>query len=90
MPVIVASNVSGCRVWRGEFDAIPRNDGDLSHFLPGLGNGEIVPAGIGYLLSADCIHESMIMPTDTLRTFLRLALPVDFPFYYPPPHKSRL
>ena len=78
MPVIVASNVSGCRAWRGGFDAIPAADGDLSH-LP-LGEGEILPPNVGYLLSGDCVHESMVFNRPTRRTFLRIALPVDFEF----------
>ncbi len=76
MPVIVASDVPGCRAWRGEFDGMPSHDGDLSHL--DLPEGEVLPANLGYLLSADCVHESMIMPSKTRRMFLRIALPVDF------------
>lgn len=78
MPVIVAASEVGCRVWRGLFDATPSEDGDLSH-LP-LDGGEVVPAGIGYLLSPDCVHESMIQQKHVKRTFLRIALPVEFCF----------
>jgi hypothetical protein len=78
MPVIVAASAVGCRVWRGEFLADPKNDGDLSHIADQLGEGEIVPPNFGYLLSADCIHESMILPVETKRSFLRIALPVEF------------
>jgi len=78
MPVIVAASAIGCRVWRGVFDARPSDDGDLSHLS--LPEGEIVPAGVGYLLSPDCVHESMIQAAPTKRTFLRIALPVDFDF----------
>jgi hypothetical protein len=78
MPVIVASSAPGCRAWRGEFDGQPANDGDLSHLT--LGEGEVLPAGVGYLLSADCVHESMIQERDVQRTFLRIALPTDFRF----------
>ena len=80
MPVIVAASAPGCRVWRGKFDAQPKSDGDLSHITDALGEGEVVPAGVGYLLSADCVHESMIFDMPTQRTFLRIALPVDFAF----------
>ena len=75
MPVIVAASAPGCRAWRGEFIADPANDGDLSH-LP-LDAGEILQANVGYLLSPDCVHESMLMEKDTPRTFLRIALPVE-------------
>lgn len=78
MPVIVVSSAIGCRAWRGTFDAQPGNDGDLSHLE--LGDGEVFPSNVGYLLSADCVHESMIQPITIRRTFLRIALPVGFPF----------
>lgn len=78
MPVIVAASAIGCRVWRGVFDATPAIDGDLSHLS--LVSGEVVPANVGYLLSPDCVHESMIQETPTQRTFLRIALPVEFAF----------
>jgi hypothetical protein len=78
MPVIVAASAVGCRVWRGRFEATPADDGDLSHLT--LDGGEVVPAGVGYLLSPDCVHESLIQPTAVQRTFLRIALPVDFAF----------
>lgn len=80
MAVIVASNAPGCRAWRGEFKATPAKDGDLSSLLPVLGKGEVLKAHYAYLLSPDCIHESMIQLQDVQRTFLRIALPVDFKF----------
>lgn len=78
MPVIVASSIPGCMVWRGQFDATPTNVGDLSSGT--FGEGEVLPANVGYLLSPDCVHESMIQPVTVQRTFLRIALPVEFEF----------
>ncbi len=78
MPIIVAASVAGCKAWRGTFDAVPRNDGDMSHISDRLGEGEILPPNVGYLLSPDCIHESMIFDKPAQRTFLRIALPVDY------------
>lgn len=77
MPVIVAASVSGCRAWRGQFHGRPAADGDLSHIADQLGIGEVLPPNVGYLLSADCVHESMIFDEPTQRTFLRIALPVE-------------
>ena len=74
MPVIVAASVAACQAWAGQFDAAPRNDGDLSHLE--LGEGTLLPADVGFLLSPDCVHESLPMKVATKRTFLRLALPV--------------
>ncbi len=78
MAVIVASSAIGCRAWRGLFDGEPASDGDLSHLA--LPAGEVLPANTGYLLSPDCVHESMIQPSAIARTFLRIALPVEFAF----------
>lgn len=76
MSVIVAASVVGCRVWKGEFNAAPRNDGDLSHIAHLLDEGVQVPANVGYQLSPDCVHESAVFATDTQRQFMRIALPI--------------
>lgn len=78
MAVIVAASVPGCRAWRGKFLGRPAADGDLTHISDQLDEGEVLPANEGYLLSPDCVHESMTFDRETLRTFLRIALPVDF------------
>lgn len=80
MSVIVAANVAGCRAWRGDFSGQPAIDGDLSHIEPQLGNGELLPANIGFLLSPDCVHESIVFPQPTRRSFLRIALPTTYKF----------
>jgi hypothetical protein len=76
MAIIVASTVEGCRAWRGDFDTMPKDDGDVSHIEDQLGEGEILPANAGFLLSPDCIHESLIFPQPTKRQFLRLAFAI--------------
>ncbi len=76
MAVIVAASASACRAWEGVFDAAPDSGGDLSHIADQLGEGTLLPANVGFLLSPDCIHESLPMMADTRRTFLRIALPV--------------
>lgn len=76
MPIIVVASVAGCRAWRGRFDAVPSDSGDLSHIQSELGAGEVLAPYLGHLLSPDCIHESMVFDAETKRTFLRIALPV--------------
>lgn len=71
MAIIVASTVAGCRAWRGDFKGNPENDGNCSHFVSG--QGEVLPANTGYLLTPDCIHESMVFHQQTERQFLRIA-----------------
>jgi hypothetical protein len=77
MPVAVAATVAGCRVWDGSFDAEPQNDGDLSHIWEQLGEGFLLPANKIFLLSPDCVHESVIFNQPTQRQFVRFALPVE-------------
>ena len=76
MSVIVAASVAGCRAWRGIFAGTPASDGDMSHLE--LKEGAVLLPDFGYLLSPDCIHESMIQPYDVKRSFLRIALPMEF------------
>lgn len=74
MPVIVAASVAGCKVWEGDFEGTPREDGDLSHL--DLPEGFIVPPNTAYWLSPDCVHESLRFNQDTERSFIRIAMPV--------------
>lgn len=78
MAVIVAASVPGCRAWKGRFQGRPAKDGDLSHIANQLGDGEVLPANVGYLLSPDCVHESLTFDQQMLRSFIRIALPVAF------------
>lgn len=73
MEIIVAASVEGCRAWEGTFHADTDEKGDLSHIAHKLGEGEILPANVAYLLSPDCVHESMIYDRPTQRQFLRMA-----------------
>jgi hypothetical protein len=80
MAVIVAASVAGCRAWKGLFRGRPAKDGDLSHISDQLSAGEVLPADVGYLLSPDCVHESMTFDRQIQRSFIRVALPVGFSF----------
>ena len=73
MAVIVAASVAGCIAYEGVFEGRPKNDGDLEHIRDQLGDGLLLPAGRGFLLSPDCVHESVVFALPTQRTFLRLA-----------------
>ena len=73
MTIIVAASVPGCIVYDGKFDGEPASDGDLEHIRSQLGPGCLLAANRGYLLTPDCVHESMIFKAPTKRTFLRIA-----------------
>ena len=76
MAVIVASSVPGCMVYPGIFKGDPENDGDCEHLRPQFGESLLLPANQGFLLSPDCVHESMIFDEPTQRTFMRIAFAV--------------
>ena len=73
MTIIVAASVPGCIVYDGKFEGEPASDGDLEHIRGQLGPGYLLAANRGYLLSPDCVHESMVFESPTKRTFLRIA-----------------
>ena len=73
MSIIVVASVPGCIVYDGNFQGEPASDGDLEHIRDQLGPGYLLPAYQGYLLSPDCVHESMVFDAPTKRTFLRIA-----------------
>jgi hypothetical protein len=75
MAIIVAASVPGCRAWRGDFQGEPGSGGDLSHIQNQLNvaHSEVLPANAGYLLTPDCVHESMVYEQPTQRQFLRIA-----------------
>ena len=73
MTIILASDIEGCRAWKGNFHGEPSTSGDLSHIQDQLDTGEVLRANTGYLLSPDCIHESLIFNKPVKRIFLRIA-----------------
>ena len=73
MAVIVTASVPGCIVYPGEFEGKPKDDGDLEHIRDQLGEGHLLPANRGFLLSPDCVHESKAFAERTRRSFLRIA-----------------
>lgn len=75
MAVIVAASAPGCRVWPGTFVGDPKNDGDLRHIKDQLDQVEsvILNSNVGFILSPDCVHESIIYKRPTRRQFIRLA-----------------
>ena len=72
MSVIVAASVPGCIAYVGEFEGEPKSDGDLEHIRDQLGDGVLLPANQGFLLSPDCVHESVRFKVQTKRSKFRL------------------
>lgn len=75
MPVIVAASEIGCKAYPGIIDGEPTSDGDTSHLT--LPTGKFLHPNRGFLLSADCVHESLPALRNICRSFLRIALPIN-------------
>lgn len=73
MTIMTAASVAGCKVYPGKFEGEPKNDGDMEHIRDQLGEGVLLDPNRAYILSPDCIHESMRFDEPTKRTFLRIA-----------------
>ncbi len=73
MAVIVTASVPGCIVYPGEFEGEPKSDGDLEHIRDQFSEGHLLAANRAFLLSPDCVHESMVFAERTKRTFVRIA-----------------
>ena len=73
MSIIVASTVAACKAYPGKHYGKPAEDGDLEHIRNQLDSGILLPANRAYLLTPDCVHESLRFTDPTKRQFLRLA-----------------
>jgi hypothetical protein len=73
MSVAVASSLARCKVYNGVFIGTPNEQGDLSHIRNQVGEGDLVPANEWYLLSPDCVHESLPFDYEAPRSFIRVA-----------------
>ena len=79
--MLTVSSHAGCRAWRGTFDPWPGDEGDCDHLRHQLGHATFFAAGDVYWLDGLCVHESMPMPEDTERQFVRLSMPSDAPWF---------
>jgi hypothetical protein len=82
--MITVSNPVGCRAWNKEFEGSVRKNGDCEHLRETLFPDEeatIFEAGVAYWCNSTCVHESMPMEEDTERTFVRLSMPSEAPWY---------
>lgn len=78
---IVIASPAGCRVWEQKFLGQPGPNGECDHLKDQCGDPISLRAGIAYWLDGLCVHESLPMPVDTKRQFVRLSLPSNAPWY---------
>lgn len=82
--MIVAATILGSRAWCQDFDGTPGVDGDCEHLRDQCRADTRWPlhGGEAYWLGATCVHESIRMPINVRRTFVRVSMPSAAPWFY--------
>jgi hypothetical protein len=78
--LLLVSNYSACKVWKGEFDGEIGDGGDCSNIDLNNLESEIMPAGEVYYLNALGIHESLVIPTNVKRSLIRINFHPQYKF----------
>lgn len=81
--MIVAADVVGCIGWNKDFDGYPGPNGDCAHLTDQCEPRSAVVFAEGYVFWCGplAVHKSMRMRRDQARTFVRLSMPGDCPWY---------
>lgn len=79
--MLTVSDVPGCCAYRQMFYGWPGDEGDCSHLADQARNGTTFEPGLVYWVDGLCVHESLPMPKDTHRSFVRLSMPSDAPWF---------
>lgn len=81
--LLTVSNVEGCKAWNQSFKGEPKFEGDCEHLREECKeeNATLLKANTLYWMSPSCVHESIPMQVDTIRTFVRVSLPSKCDWY---------
>lgn len=81
--LLTVSNVEGCKAWNQNFVGEPHVEGDCEHLRDKCleANCVTLKPNTLYWMNPACVHESLPMKTDTIRTFVRLSLPSKCDWY---------
>lgn len=81
--MITVSYPAGCRAWNKEFSGNVNIYGDCESLRSQFPDNEatIFEANTAYWCNSFCVHESLPMKEDCNRTFVRLSMPSDAPWY---------
>lgn len=77
------SSHQACRAWNQFFDGMAGWDGECDHLLPQAKkeNEILLKPNEVYWLSGLCVHESMPVENEVNRTFVRITMPNDKPWF---------
>lgn len=81
--MLVAADKLGCVGWNQTFQGQPGANGDAEHLRPQLRDEARVfmEGNQVYWVSPLAVHESLTMPQEQTRQFVRLSMPNDAPWY---------
>jgi hypothetical protein len=79
--MLVAANVTGCRAWAQNFDGYPHANGDCEHLREQLGKPRQLHENRVYMCGPLTVHEAIPMRRAARRSFVRLSMPNDCPWY---------
>lgn len=77
--LLIASDYAACQVWTGQFEGQPEQGGDCSHMQDQLDRAPtfLLEPNTLWLGNSTCVHESLPVSEDVVRTLVRITLPAD-------------
>lgn len=81
--LLVSNTDDLCKMWTGEFEGRPINDGDCEHLRNQLQSKDEFSFKNGDVIWADglCVHQSFPAKIQTKRQFVRVSLPNNSPWF---------
>jgi len=81
--LLVSNTDDLCKMWLGEFEGVPVNDGDCEHLRNQLKSKQEVSFKNGDVIWADglCVHQSFAPSVETKRQFVRISMPNNSPWF---------
>lgn len=79
--LLTVSSVVGCRAWHQTFDGDVGAEGEAEHLKPQCKTPVVLQPFKVYWMNGLCVHESLPMDEDTERTFVRLSMPSNAPWF---------
>ena len=81
--MLVAASRVGSRAWHQFIDGEPAADGDCEHLRPRLADHakQTLWCDCAWWLGPNCVHEAVEMAEDTQRTFVRISMPSNAPWF---------
>lgn len=74
-PLLLVSNISACAAYVGEYFDFPKEGGDCSHIDASKMDKVVLEPDTVYAANVTCLHESLPVPVDCLRTIVRINVP---------------